>query len=265
MTSKYNVTITLTRPMLGTNPLNPHVLDTHVLDRQRKMIAQDGGKTNRAINKYLDAVQISDERRDQEMEAIIGKLESMTGRKYEESERQKLIAGTLEDLKETFAELDMKGTTVFFRDPATGRPMIGDHMIYGFLKAAAEAIGRTLEKKNSTPLHSISYTESLINQHIRCEDRFIVFDRDLVQTEDGKTAYLQRSLRAETAQGPRISLAKSEMVPEGAVLNFTFKVMEGSPLTEKILRRLFDYGDFVGLGQWRNSGYGMFTYALEEL
>lgn len=138
-------------------------------------------------------------------------------------------------------------------------------MIYGFLKAAAEAIGRTLPKKNATVLHSISYTQSLINQHVRCEQKFITFDKDIRKNEDGSTSYLQRSLRAMTAQGPRISLAKSEVIDEGAKLTFTLKVLMGSPITEETLKTLFEYGEFVGLGQWRSSGHGMFTYKLIKL
>ena len=67
-----------------------------------------------------------------------------------------------------------------------------------------------------------------------------------------------------TAQGPRVSLAKSEVVPAGAKLSFTLKVMDDSPLDKKTLKKLLSYGECSGLGQWRNAGYGSFTFNLSE-
>ena len=118
--------------------------------------------------------------------------------------------------------------------PGVVQSCIGDYMIYGFLKAASNAI---------------------------C--RIIKFDKPVL-AQDGDTLYLQRSLRAKTAQGPRITLTKSEQIPEGAKLKFTLLVMDNSPLSLPILREMLDYGQFSGLGQWRNAGYGMFTYEIKK-
>ncbi len=251
--------------MLGTNPAAPDVMDKHILERQRKLILGNS-KINKAVNKYLDAIPPSEDRGAKEVELIIENLEKIVGRTFSVAERETILSTSLDELKETFAELDTKGLTVFFKDKASGRPMIGDHMIYGFMKAAAEAIGRTLPKKQGTILHSVSYTQSIINQHVRAEEEFIVFDKDIVRKEDGSPAYEQRSLRAMTAQGPRITLASSEVVPAGARLSFVLRVMENSPLTEESIRRMMGYGEIVGLGQWRSSGRGSFkVVTLEEI
>jgi hypothetical protein len=139
-------------------------------------------------------------------------------------------------------------------------------MVYGFLKAATEAIVRTVKNpKRGTVLESISYTQSLINQHVRCETNFINFDKDVMRKENGDSYFYQRSLRAMTAQGPRISLAKSEVVPAGAKLRFKLNIMEGSPITKEVLCKMLDCGQFFGLGQWRNAGYGLFVYELVEM
>ena len=82
---------------------------------------------------------------------------------------------------------------------------------------------------------------------------------------DGHPYFFQRSLRAMTAQGPRISLAKSEVVEAGAKLKFVMKVMDNSPLTLDVIKEIFDYGEFKGLGQWRNADWGQFTYTIKEL
>lgn len=262
MIDKYEVEITLVRDMLGTNPLDPHVMDTHILDRQRKLISEKSSKTNALINKYLDQLQISETKGEEEVNKILDSLEKVIGKEFSAEERQSAIKGELESLRETFAELDIKGSTIFMWDKKTNKPCIGDHMIYGFLKAAAEAIGRTMPKSKGEALGSVSYTQSLINQHIRCEEQFIAFDRDIKREADGSPWYLQRSLRAKTAQGPRITIAKSEVVEAGAKLKFRLKVMKNSALTKDVLTKLFSYGEMVGLGQWRNSGWGVFSYEL---
>lgn len=261
---RYRIQLTLLRDILATNPADTAVMDTHVIERQRKLILEKSA-INTEINKYLNASPISDARKSEEIKLIGQKLSELMGMPLSPDQEGLLAAGKLEELRETFADLDTKGTTVFFQDDKTGRPMIGDHMIYGFMKAAAEAIGRTLPRKNSTMLQSISYTQSIINQHARVEEPFITFDKDSVKDASGKPIYLQRSLRAETAQGPRISLAKSERILKGAKLDFTMKVLAGSPLTEEVIRKLFDYGEIVGLGQWRNSGRGMFAYEMQRI
>lgn len=264
MFDKYEVELTLTRDMLGTNPLDANIHDVHILNKQRELILEKS-KINTTVNKYLGQLEISKEKGEAEVQKIVDRLEETIGRKFTDEERQDAIAGKLTDLKETLSEMDSKGTTVFFWDKETDYPCIGDHMIYGFLKAASEAIGRTLPRKNGVMLQSMSYTQSIINQHVRCEEQFIPFDRDLKRDEQGKPFYLQRSLRGMTPQGPRISLAKSEVVEAGARLRFGLKVMKDSPLTYDILRKLFSYGEMVGLGQWRNAGNGMFVSELMKV
>lgn len=264
MFDRYRVQITLIREMLGTNPCDPNVLDIHIVALQRKLILEKGG-INQHINKYLDAIPLSKERGEEEVQKIIDKLETLMGYQLSPDEREQVIRGELESLKETIQELDIKGTTVFLWDKPSNHPCIGDHMILGFLKASAEAIGRTLPAKKGEVLNSISYTQSLINQHVRVEERFIVSDKDIKRNADGSPEYLQRSLRAQTAKGPRVSLAKSEVIPEGAKFNFTLKVLENSKITEEIFRKLFSYGELSGLGQWRNTGFGEFLAEITKI
>jgi hypothetical protein len=258
----FDVELTLIRDMLGTNPCDPSIHDTHILQRQRKLIMEKGG-VNTQINKYLDQIPIAKEKGEEELAKIIAKLETLIGYELSPEEKEKVIVGELESLKETFQELDLKGVTVFFWNKEKNLPCIGDHMIYGFLKAASEAVGRTMTKKNGTMLQSTSYTQSVINQHCRCTDRFIDFDRDIKRTDAGLPYYEQRSLRVITPQGPRVSLAKSEVVPTGGKVKFTLKILKNSPLTEDVLKILFSYGEMSGLGQWRNAGWGEFNFTLK--
>jgi hypothetical protein len=256
-----SVRLVLVRDMLATNPMDPAVLDTHILDRQRKLILEKS-QLNSTINKYLNQIQISSEKGEEEVAKLFAKLEEVTGYKFSPEDREAVLAGKLDELKETFAELDHKGATVFFWNKEKNLPCIGDHMIYGFLKAAAEAVSRTLPRKNGTILNSASYTQSVINQHVRCSERFLTASRDVKRDASGAPLFHQRSLRAMTAQGPRVSLAKSEILEAGTEFNFTLIIMKNSPLEDKHLKVLFDYGRLCGLGQWRNAGFGQFTYKL---
>jgi hypothetical protein len=69
-----------------------------------------------------------------------------------------------------------------------------------------------------------------------------------------------RSLRAETAQGPRITLASSVTVPAGSTFEFEVKLLKSD--LEKYVLEWLDYGEFRGFGGWRNSGKGRFTYEV---
>lgn len=262
----YSVTLTLIRDMLATNPCDPNIHDTHIIARQRKLILEKS-KLNSEINKYLDQIQISKEKSDEELDALFARLEKLTGIELTSEERKEAVAGNLAKLKETFESLKSAGTTIFFWNKEKDRPMIGSHMIYGFLKAAGEALSRCVkkgEKRRGMVMESSAYTSSLINQHVKCAEQFITIDTDVKRNEDGTTYYHQRSLRVKTAKGDRTALAKSEVVPCGAKIEFTLKVLKGSEVTEEVLRRLFAYGECVGLGQHRSAEWGQFTYELSS-
>ena len=75
---------------------------------------------------------------------------------------------------------------------------------------------------------------------------------------NGEMGNCQRPLRAQTAQGERIALANSEAVPAGSWIEFNVVCL--SDAYEKAVREWLDYGQFKGIGQWRNSGMGRFTW-----
>ena len=73
---------------------------------------------------------------------------------------------------------------------------------------------------------------------------------------------LSRPLRADTAQGPRIALAKSEMLPAGATAEFNILCL--NPADEKVVEEWLTYGVLHGFGQWRNGGFGVFVWEKLE-
>lgn len=270
MASKYHVEITFIRDVLGTNPLDPHVLDTHIHKKQRELI-MGISKPNKEISKYLDAISPSKEKTDAELEGIIANLEKILGYELPEEHKTLIIEGKLQDLKETLKDLDMRGTTVFFFDPETQLPMIGDHMVYGFLKEAGASLCSRArakgDKRKETILVSKNFTHSCLNTHIRCDQEFIRFDRDIKRYENGDPRYLHRSLRSEDrSTGKKIvALIKSEQVEAGAKIEFDLRVQTDSPITEEVLRQLLDEGEFIGFGQWRNAKHGCFEYTMKKV
>jgi hypothetical protein len=66
-----------------------------------------------------------------------------------------------------------------------------------------------------------------------------------------------------TAQGPRVALTRSDVIAAGSQISFNIRIIEG-PISRPLLCDLLDYGAFQGLGQWRNGGYGSFTYSIED-
>lgn len=89
----------------------------------------------------------------------------------------------------------------------------------------------------------------------------------LIVPEGVETGNCQRPLRAETPQGPRVALADSETVPAGTVIEFEVTLLEptkkaGMPTIEECLIEWLEYGALRGLGQWRNSGKGTFTFEI---
>ena len=153
-----------------------------------------------------------------------------------------------------------KGKTIFLKDEE-GHPFIWSYMIRGFLKQAAAACKQATGSKTA---------KSGLKAHKRKIDLGIFLPNSQRRlywaNPDGSLVTLdeigdcQRPLRADTAQGPRVSLANSETIPDGSVLSFRLYVTDDS-LSDLVVEWL-KYGCLNGLGQWRNSGKGSFV--LEE-
>ena len=140
-----------------------------------------------------------------------------------------------------------KGKTVFPRLD-DGTPFLYDYQIKGFLK---DTVGG-LRKVKNTQSSKIKAYKKEIDKLIFPEPRCIPI------LFDGNIAECQRPLRAQTMQGERVSLAISESTPAGATVEFTITML--SDEHEALVKECLDYGRFSGIGQWRNSGKGRFTW-----
>ena len=144
-----------------------------------------------------------------------------------------------------------------FFDKYAGHPYIWDYMIKGFLKEAWKTVKGI---KGSKCSEVKAYRQKIDNSiFLAEEDRKIFFmDGSGKLVEGSAMTELERSLRAQTMQGERVALARSESVPAGSTLTFTFLFLE--PELEACVRECLDYGFYKGLGQWRNGGYGRFKW-----
>ena len=72
-----------------------------------------------------------------------------------------------------------------------------------------------------------------------------------------------RPLRAETMQGQRVSIAKSESIPAGCYLTFEVEILD--PSLVDCIKECFSYSEYKALGQWRNSGKGRCKTEIKEV
>lgn len=188
----YDVTVTLTEPMLGTVPKNQEV-----------------------YRRYIESKKPTD---------------------VEEEEFE-----TVEDVEEA-------GWTGFHSDE-TGL-FVYDYFIRGFIKESCRVA-------------------ALFPAPVTKVDRFLfVFPRRIYLLDShGKPkkkpdGVIERPLRAMTMRGPRVTVARSDYVDSGTVLRFGLHNLNPQIFTQQILIDLLAYGEYQGLGQWRNASYGRFKFDM---
>ena len=155
-----------------------------------------------------------------------------------------------EELGTTVEEVEKKST--LFRRDASGNLCLVDYMIKGHIKAVGSAISQRRKAADKTPWTAF---KSRVDMNVHVFPRMISFG---IQEPDG---ILERPLRAETARGPRVSLARSEMVNAGRSVEV--EIITRGIITEAQIRECLDEGKFYGISQWRNAGYG--RYEWEEV
>jgi len=142
-----------------------------------------------------------------------------------------------------------KGVTVFPKE--NGKPFVFDYQYKGYLKDSCNALARV----EGTKASKVKAYKKVIDGLIFPQPRKI-----MIHMPEGKSLGLcSRPLRAQTAQGERIAIASSESVPEGSYMDVEIKILDDK--LEGLLEELLDYGALRGLGQWRNSGKGRFSWA----
>lgn len=152
-----------------------------------------------------------------------------------------------------------KGMTVFPRNE-NGEPVLYDYQVKGFFKGFlryAGPCGRQDRNGQEAGRQRERQALRLQEGHRRPDLPAAPHDPHQGQRQDRR---LPAPLRAQTAQGERVSLANSEEIPAGSTCELEILLMDES--LENAVLEWLDYGVLRGIGQWRNSGKGRFTFDI---
>ncbi len=156
-------------------------------------------------------------------------------------------------------DIEEKGLTIFPRD-AQDNLCLMDRHIKGFFKEALTAL---------KPQLGIAAPNGKVDTLVFVEPRYIPIRRDGEKLRD-EDSVNERPLRANTMQGPRVSLAASEQIDTPWEVTFEITLFpsaataKSKALTWDAIEAALEYGELHGLGQWRNAGYGRFVYERTE-
>lgn len=148
------------------------------------------------------------------------------------------------DAQQPVEEVTEKASTIFSRED--GKPMLWDYQIKGFFKDACSMALRVAKVADLRAYKKI--IDGLI----------FVKPRKIILNLSGELFWTERPLRASTAQGERIALARSETAPAGTYFDIEILLLKKD--LEKYVKNWLDYGALRGIGQWRNSGMGRFEW-----
>ena len=154
-----------------------------------------------------------------------------------------------EEALEKQPEVELEKSCTIFATDENSRPFLWDYQIKGFFKDAAGMLNRAIPKE-----HQLKAYKKIIDGLIFTKPRKMFLNLS------GELGWLERPLRAQTTQGERIALARSQTAPIGTNIEFEINCLD-SKLEKSVLLWL-DYGQLRGLGQWRNASFGRFTFEI---
>jgi hypothetical protein len=157
-----------------------------------------------------------------------------------------------------------KASTVFARDDKG--LFLWDYNIKGMLK---ENIGILCELGQAGSLTRWTYKKAVDNTVFVAPRRLYLMRNGAVLIKpDGD---VQRPLRADTLQGERVALARSEMCEAGTTVSFELTIFlsenaksKYASINEELIGAALDYGRVKGIGQWRNASWGRFEWEQIE-
>jgi len=155
-----------------------------------------------------------------------------------------------------------KAMTIFPRN-TEGQKILWAYQVKGFLKAAQKTLNMLHVKGEpeylpnyKSKIDNLVFVKAVTDSWKDRDHGIVIHEPEGVKAED-----CERPLRAETAQGPRVTLAHSETCPAGSVIEVD--IMSLDDKLEANIVEWLNAGMLYGIGQWRNSGKGRFLW--EEL
>lgn len=182
---------------------------------------------------------------------LIEKWVAATNKEKSSEKRAEIVNAHLETLGDVTDEKMEKQTTVFAR--VNDELAIEGRQLKALLKEAANII------KSIGP-DDVKNLRSKVADQVFVDEEYVLLGR----TEPDK--HLERPIHVITAQGPRTSIKRVEIV-EGATINFTVKRRRGrdkQSVPETTLMAILDYAQSIGLGADRSQGFGLFEVISVE-
>ncbi|GHU73354.1 hypothetical protein AGMMS49992_11630 [Clostridia bacterium] len=161
-----------------------------------------------------------------------------------------------------------KGTTVFLRDKECGGALyIGGHVMKGMFKEALSI----LQSQTSDGISiELKQPAAKVDNYVFIQPRKLWIQRsnDVFVVQPDRT--FNRPVRIASLQGDRTALLLSELVelPWQFDARIELVTNKGSrvsgPLSWENLLMALEFGSLKGFGQFRNGGYGTYTYTEIE-
>ena len=153
-----------------------------------------------------------------------------------------------EEVEAIGTEAMMEKSMTGFPRTDEGHPFLYDYQVKGFFKDTCAVLRKVPGSKCSKVKAYKKEIDGLL----------FVYPRKILMNMDGEMTICERPLRAQTMQGERIALSSSEAAPAGTYIDLEIECLT-KDMYELAIECL-ENGKRRGLGQWRNSGKGRFTY-----
>jgi hypothetical protein len=259
-----HVRIHFTTMMLGTKSLDPQVCTQYLFQQVNKEQGEQSGtiltRSQMALEEFIRGKTVDILTPDK-----IGDWEKMSV-----AEREATTAALMKE---------MQSSSVFYRDPhSNNRPCIINYQAKGNGKANSAALRHAqnsgiaeARKEGKKIVKSIGDVAWMGSARARADMALHYFPRVIplmwgdVNNPEPVTPVrkTERPLRAMDNNGiERVALARSEYVPAGTWCEFCIGVTKGQIFTLNHVLQILDMGFVNGIGQWRNSGHGQFTYEV---
>ena len=153
-----------------------------------------------------------------------------------------------------------KSSTIFARDG--DRPHLWDYQFKGFFKEACEQMinSDTMTKEELKGLRLTQYLyKKTIDKQVFVMPRKVYLV--LPKNASTKLAFIERPLKAQTMRGERICLARSESAPPETTVNIEILCLNKK--LKPFIKQWLNFGALSGMGQWRSSGMGRFSWKSE--
>lgn len=239
------IEIELLREALGMMPSDPNLVDAFI-----------GTKAPDAKTREQEVAESSEQEVVENMSTIWP-----IGRFYVDADHDNLLV----DKADPFTDPAIKAIADD-ADCIIRAPYLYDYQVRGMFKDSCGMLWRAKGQNLSSGLKAykkiIDGGIYVFPRHVGIElpETYIDDDGNIKRTynENGKLFLKQRSLRTSSPQGQFNALASSEVIPSGSRMRFIIGLTD--PSFRPYIEEWLDYGLIRGIGQWRNSGTGIFRW-----